>query len=145
MAFSLKGKAENFHPIPAVRRMREKHMPEKGEATDTESSQHGAVTRTEVEKRPDGTAHVKAHHEDGHVATHHHPHAEAAQEHAHNLMTGGPQAYDQLHGDQAEQDCPECGGKMEAGKCTQCGYESPEEQGESKEFEAGEKEGAEEY
>lgn len=137
--------AESYHPVPSIRRAREKSpLATHGEKTNL-TDEHGPVTRTEVEKHDNGTAHVTAHHAKGHVEVHQHPNVAAAHDHAENLMSGGDSMNSDTKGDGSEQECPNCGGEMVDGKCSQCGYESPEEKGESKEFEAGEQEGKDEY
>jgi hypothetical protein len=137
--------AESFHPVPSIRRMREKHAGAKNDGAD-----HGPVTKTEVERHEDGSATVTAHHADGHVQEHHHPTEADAHDHAKDMMSGG----DAMRSDgevdtEPDGTCPNCGAKMVDGECPQCGYESPdkakEEKSESPEFEAGEQEGAQEY
>lgn len=136
-----KPSAESFHPVPGVRRAREAHpLAKPGSSSHTNphgksmEQDHGQVTRTEVEKHDDGTAHVTAHHADGHVASHQHPHVQAAHDHAQDLMSGG----DSMRSDGAvdtEDTCPNCGGSMIGGKCETCGYEKKDEaaEGESEE------------
>lgn len=136
---------ESFHPVPSIRRLREKNAQAKGDGKD-----HGPVIKTEVDRHDDGSATMTAHHADGHKQEHHHPTEAEAHDHAKDLMSGG----DAMRSDgqvdtETDQTCPNCGAQMEDGECPQCGYESPEkkqeEKGESPEFEAGEKEGAQEY
>lgn len=142
--------AENYHPVPSIRRMRAKHPiggSAGGEKTNL-TDEHGPVTRTEVEKHDDGTAHVTAHHAKGHVEVHQHPNEAAAHEHAQTLMSGGDAMNSEgkvEDGSQQGEECPNCGSTMQGGKCPTCGYEDKEEKGESPEFEAGEQEGRNEY
>lgn len=118
--------AESFHPVPSIRRARAAHPiggKSGGEKTNL-TDEHGPVTRTEVEKHEDGTAHVTAHHAKGHVEVHQHPSVQEAHDHANDLMSGGdPMDSDGKLDDNAEE-CPNCGSKMEGGKCPQCGYEA---------------------
>jgi hypothetical protein len=121
--------AESYHPVPSVRRARAKN-PIGGSAGGGKTNltdEHGPVTRTEVEKHDDGTAHVTAHHAKGHVEVHQHPNLEAAHEHAHSLMSGGDAMNSEgkvEDGSQDGEECPSCGATMQDGKCPQCGYES---------------------
>lgn len=142
--------AESYHPVPGIRRTRAKFpLSGHGEKTNL-TDEHGPVTRTEVEKKDDGTAHVIAHHAKGHVEVHQHPDLASAHEHAATLMGGGDAMNSDgkvEDGSQKGEECPNCGDTMQDGKCPTCGYEDKdkEEKGESKEFEAGEREGREEY
>jgi len=154
-------KPEHFHPIPAVRRAREKASKELGMGEKPEHSEHGGhnphhaavaehgpIKRTEVEADVNGTHHLKAHHEDGHVSTSKHHNSEQAHAQGAAVMSGEGDSYAQdQHGDQdavaaqealggehtpeglepESEECPHCGGKMEGGKCSQCGYEKGEE------------------
>lgn len=147
-------RAEDFHPVPAIRRARAAHaLGGKVGAPGAGGKEHGPVTRTEVEKHKDGTAHVVAHHEDGHAEVHPHKNEAEAHEHGKSLMAGGggggqqgmedagggsqDEAAEALGGAPAggegdgsdadagdgAEECPHCGGKMDGGKCSQCGYE----------------------
>lgn len=120
-------KAESYHPVPSIRRMREKHPiggSAGGEKTNL-TDEHGPVVKTEVEKQPGGGATMRAHHAKGHVEEHQHPDEASAHEHAQSLMSGG----DSMNPDGKVEDgsggdeCPNCGAHMEGGKCPQCGYE----------------------
>lgn len=109
--------ASTYHPVPSVRRFREREAAKghdghhsAGFSSQTNphghglEQQHGPVTKTEVEKHEDGTAHVVAHHKDGHVQAHQHPNVAAAHAHARNLMAGaggGAYAHEQ-HGNEQE-------------------------------------------
>ena len=152
-----------FHPNAGVRRGREQAMKalgmDKAGAKPSfggkDEGGHGPVKRTEVTKHDDGTAHVIAHHADGHAAIHQHPHEKAAHEHASRLMGSGGVGGQGVTGENENADmqpgaeenqgqpaeaseagdqCPECGGEMkpdgEGGeKCEQCGYVKAEDEG----------------
>ena len=126
------GKAENYHPVKSVQRLRERHPiggSAGGEKTNL-TDEHGPVVETKVTKHDDGTAHVTARHSKGHEEIHQHPDIASAHEHANTLMSGGDSMDSAKPGEEGgEEECPHCGGKMDAGKCTQCGYEEGEETG----------------
>lgn len=103
--------ASTYHPVPAVRRFREHEAAKGHEAFSSHTNphghhleqEHGPVQKTEVEKHEDGTAHVVAHHKDGHKEIHQHPNVAAAHAHARELMRGSGGAYaHERHGNEHE-------------------------------------------
>jgi len=82
--------AEEYHPNPAVRRIRAKLRGMTGMAKPLgENAERDPVVRTEVKQHDDGTAHVVAHRKSGRAEIHEHPHEKAAKEHARTMMSGG--------------------------------------------------------
>lgn len=115
-------KTEGYHPVPSVRRLRSKNPITSGEKTNL-TDEHGPVTRTEVERHGDGSAHVTAHHAKGHVETHQHKTEAEAHDHAKDLMSGGDSMQSDGQVDTpTDAECPNCGAQMVDGECPQCGY-----------------------
>jgi hypothetical protein len=82
--------AEEYHPNPAVRRIRAKLRGMTGMAKPQgENAERDPVVRTEVKPHDDGTAHVVAHRKSGRAEIHEHPHEKAAKDHARTMMSGG--------------------------------------------------------
>jgi|SRR6185369_17657643 len=115
--------ADNFHPVPGIRRTRAKFpLAGHGEKTNL-TDEHGPVIKTEVEKKPGGGATVRAHHAKGHIEEHQHPDEATAHDHAKDLMSGGDSMRSDGQVDTAtDTECPQCGGSMVDGECQQCGY-----------------------
>ena len=98
-----KDKAENYHPVPQIRKMKEMgHGEPDGDEGAMPKSYH-------VFHNEDGSAHSHIHHADG--SHEHTDHASAEEAHAH-VGKNGPEM---------SETCPNCGAEMEDGECPNCG------------------------